>query len=166
MQSEDDFPQWYQVHHPRLVTSLTAMAGNVDWARDATDEAFARALERWSSVRDMASPAAWTYRVALNALRRRQRRAAMERRLLGRTSTPTTPPPDPANRALWDAVAGLPDRQKTAVALRYIADLPEAAVASVMGVAPGTVSATLHAARRRLADELRADFEPAGDRHV
>ena len=55
---------------------------------------------------------------------------------------------------LWDAVRALPVRQRTAVALRYVCDLPQDEIASIMHVAVGTVSATLTAARRRLAAEL------------
>ena len=48
----------------------------------------------------------------------------------------------------------LTDRQRTAVALRYVLDLPEADVARIMGIARGTASATLATARRRLAAAL------------
>lgn len=48
----------------------------------------------------------------------------------------------------------LPARERTAVALRHVADLPTASVAAVMGVAPGTVAATLHAARAKLRHAL------------
>ena len=41
-----------------------------------------------------------------------------------------------------------------AIALRYVCDLPQEEIAAVMNVAVGTVSATLTAARRRLATEL------------
>jgi RNA polymerase sigma factor (sigma-70 family) len=57
------------------------------------------------------------------------------------------------------AVQRLPARPRTAVVLRYVADLTEAEVAEAMGVAPGTVAATLSNARRRLA-VLLADYSP------
>ena len=50
---------------------------------------------------------------------------------------------------------GSPERQRTAVVLRYYADLPLADVAEVMGVAVGTVKSTLHAALA----SLRIDLE-------
>lgn len=97
----------------------------------------------------MDSPAAWTYRVAVNLLRRSLRRAAVEQRLWSRAVEPGRPPAvDPE---LWAAVRTLPVRQRTAIALRYVCDLPQADIAVVMHVAPGPVSATLTAARRRLA---------------
>ena len=57
------------------------------------------------------------------------------------------------------AVQRLPARARTAVVLRYVADLTEAEVAEAMGVAPATVAATLSNARRRLA-VLLADYSP------
>lgn len=50
--------------------------------REATDEAFARAYIDWGRVRQMEARNGWTYQVALNVLRRRARRARMERVLL------------------------------------------------------------------------------------
>jgi RNA polymerase sigma-70 factor (ECF subfamily) len=58
---------------------------------------------------------------------------------------------------VWDAVRGLPPQQRTAIALRYLLDLSQAEIATAMGIAPGTVSATLHAARRRLEPLLHAN---------
>ena len=144
-----DFEDWYRTEHPRVLASLTLVAGDVEVARDATDEAFARALDKWDRVSTMARAGGWTYRVALNLVRRRMRRAALERRLLARHADPLALP-EPAME-LWHLVRALPDRQRRAVVLRYVADLPEAEIAEAMGVARGTVAATLAAARSRLA---------------
>lgn len=57
--------------------------------------------------------------------------------------------PEPAVE-LWREVSRLPPRQKTAVILRYIGGLTEAQVAHVMGVAAGTVAASLSTARSAL----------------
>jgi RNA polymerase sigma-70 factor (ECF subfamily) len=131
---------------------MALASGDLDLARDATDEAFARALERWDDVGAMASPGGWTYRVAINVARRRQRRAALERRLLARHTTPPAVPE--AARELWDVVRSLPYRQRLVVVLRYVADLPQAEIAVAMGVARGTVASTLAAAHHRLAHLL------------
>ena len=149
----DSFARWYRVEHPRVLGLLTVVAGDAEVAREVTAEAFVRALERWDRVTTMESPAAWTYRVGVNLLRRRLRRAAFERRQLPEELAPV---PSPAiEPELWDAVRALPVRQRTAVALRYVCDLSQEEIAAVMGVAPGTVSATLTVARRRLAAALR-----------
>jgi RNA polymerase sigma factor (sigma-70 family) len=162
MEPDDGFADWYGAQHDGVVRALAAVVGDVDAAREATDEAFVRALERWGQVSGMASPAGWVYRVGLNAAHRRARRAAVERRLLGRQNPREAVWSDPVDAELWAAVRRLPARQRVAVALRYIADLPEPVIAEVLGVASGTVSATLHAARKRLAGELAGEEVEAG----
>ena len=146
------FDGWYRAEHPRVLGLLTVVAGDADVGREVTAEAFTRALERWDRVVEMDSPAAWTYRVGVNLVRRRLRRAAIEGRLYRPEAT--TAPPPAVESDLWDAVRALPARQRTAVALRYVCDLPQAEIAAIMHVAVGTVSATLAAARRRLAADL------------
>ena len=146
-----DFEAWYRHEHPRLVTLLAAATGDAPLARDAADEAVARAFERWERVSRMASPAGWTYRVALNIVRRRARRRALEYRILRRIRPDHVPGP---TGELWMLVAELPPRQRTAVLLRHVGQLTEAEIADVMGVARGTVSSTLRNAYTRLGTEI------------
>lgn len=153
----DGFDDWYRRHHSRLVASLTARSGDPDAAAEAADEAFARALERWAKVSAMASPAGWLHQVGANALRRALRRRAMERRL--HRSDRREIQVDLPHPELWAAVRGLPERQRTAIVLRYLADLPEAEIAAAMGVTRGTVSSTLADARRTL-EALLEDRTP------
>ena len=61
---------------------------------------------------------------------------------------------------LADAVSQLPDRQRQAIAYHYLADLPYAEVAGILG-------GTAEAARRAAADgiaKLRRSFAGAGER--
>lgn len=151
----DDFATWYAEEHPRLLTAMLLVAGDLHVAQEATDEAFVRAFMHWPRVAGMTSPRGWTYRVALNVLRRRGRRAAMERTLLARRLPPSVVPP-PAGEA-WDAVAQLPPRQRTAIVLRFLADFTEEQTGSVMGVSRTTVSRALTDARRTLGRMLADD---------
>jgi RNA polymerase sigma factor (sigma-70 family) len=146
-----DFASWYSAEHPRVLGVLCALSGELDAAREATDEAFVRAFARWSRVRKMASPGGWTYRVALNELRRSLRRRAREGSVSSDrpASVPATDPD------LWDLVRRLPERQRLAVVLRYIADLPEQAIAEVMGVTRSTAASTLTQARQRLGEWMQ-----------
>jgi RNA polymerase sigma-70 factor (ECF subfamily) len=147
------FTEWYQAEYGGLVRTLVVVVGDVDVATEAVSEAFVRALQRWTRVSQMESPTAWTYTVAFNVARRTLRRARLESVVL-RRHTPAPPPVREDALEVWDAVQRLPLRQRTAVALYYLSDLPQKDVAIAMGVAEGTVAATLHEARRRLATTL------------
>jgi RNA polymerase sigma factor (sigma-70 family) len=156
-----EFDRWYLVEHARVLTALTVVSGDPHLARDAVDEAFARAFERWSRVGGMDSPAGWTYRTALNVLRRRVRRADVEARLRFQSRPdPGAAPPSDWSSEVWEALRLLPLRERTAVALRYVADLSTAQIADAMRIAPGTVGSTLHSARQRMAATL-GDLEGA-----
>jgi RNA polymerase sigma factor (sigma-70 family) len=69
---------------------------------------------------------------------------------------PGTEPPAAADGALRRQLAALPERQRTALFLRYYADLSYREIGEVMGLRTGTVSATLAAAHRA----VRLRLEP------
>jgi RNA polymerase sigma-70 factor, ECF subfamily len=148
-----DFTTLYETERDGMARSLLVIGGDAEAARDAVAEAFSRAYERWPRVAAMDSPGGWVYRVALNDLRRRMRRRALESRLLGRERPRPIPPPD-IDPELWDAVGALPGRQREAIVLRYVGDLTERDVAGVLGISEGAASAALVAARRRLAEQV------------
>jgi RNA polymerase sigma-70 factor (ECF subfamily) len=158
-----DFEVWYMREHPRLVAALLLVTGDVDLAREAVDEACSRALARWERVADMDSPGGYVYRIALHEAWRRRRRARIERGLWARSRIESVVPA-PTGEA-WDLVRGLAPRQRTAVVLRYVADLTEAEIAHVMGVSRSTVSSTLIDARRLIAERLEAESEQVEDHH-
>lgn len=151
----ETFETWYLRTHPSVVSSLTLVSGDAHLAADATDEAFARALERWPRLQAMASPSGWLYRVALNELRRRATRNRREREVHGSIADRACPPDWSVE--IWDAIEALPVRERTAVVLRYVADLTTDEIAEAMRIRPGTVGSTLHAARARLGASLGED---------
>jgi len=144
----EGFEAWYRGSAPRLVAALAVVAGDADVGREAAAEACTRALERWARVGAMDSPEAWAHTVGVNLIRRRWRRAAVERRLAATPGSAGAPPS--LTPELWQAVRTLPLRQRQAIALRYVLDLSQRQVADAMGIAPGTAAATLTTARRHL----------------
>ncbi|RHA38434.1 RNA polymerase sigma factor [Cellulomonas rhizosphaerae] len=157
-----EFEGWYRREFPRVRQAMTMATGDAGLGEEAAAEAFALALVHWGRVSGMDSPGGWVYATALNQVRRSWRRTALEQRHQARTRQAPVPPPEPPDTALWRAVAQLSPRARTAIALRYVADLPEAEVAAAMNVSRGTVATTLSRARKHLA----ALLEPAmnGDR--
>jgi RNA polymerase sigma-70 factor (ECF subfamily) len=152
---QEGFEQWYVRVWPRLVRFVRAQAGgDTAEATEVAAEAMARAYERWDSgtVHD---PTPWVYTVGLNLLRRRARRRVLERHVLRRLhSRPSDGEPWTPDVDLVAAVAELPPRQRTAIYLRYVADLTQADVARVLEIAPGSAASLLNAARTKLEHRL------------
>jgi RNA polymerase sigma-70 factor (ECF subfamily) len=132
-----------------------AQTGDLDSARDAVQEGFARAIRRRASFRSTGSIEAWLARCVINAAHDARRRSGH--------STPAVQVPDVANAfdsgadslVVREAVTQLPRQQRDALFLRYYLEFDYAAIAEVLGVAVGTVSATLHAARTSLRQALQ-----------
>jgi RNA polymerase sigma factor (sigma-70 family) len=144
-----DFEPWYGTERPRVVGAMYVRCRDRELASEIADEAFVRALVRWPDVAAMQSPGGWVHKVAVNILRRIMRRRAMEARYLQIHCAVDSCFNE--GQDVWDAVRLLAPRQRTAVVLRFVTDLPEADIATAMGVTRGTVSSTLAVARARLA---------------
>jgi RNA polymerase sigma-70 factor (ECF subfamily) len=126
-------------------------------AEDVVQEAFARAFTRWSSVSAMERPVAWVYVVAMNQARRDLRREQRRARPAVAVAPPDMAGGVATSVSLTTALASLSPRQRTAVVLRFLADLSMGQVAEAMGCAEGTVKSTIHAALGRLRIEMEED---------
>lgn len=146
--SSDGFEIWYAAEHDRIIAALVLTTGDLDLATDGVDEAFSRALEHWSKVSVMESPTGWVYRVALNRARRVARRRNAERAILRRIPPQSTMPA--RVESLWSLVGELSQRQRQVVILRHVIELKENEIAQALGISRGTVSSTLHDARKKL----------------
>ena len=149
-----EFEAWYRLEHPRIVASLALTSRDRDLALEVAAEAFVRAFERWDRVRTMERRGGWLHRTALNLLKRRLRRRRQEGVLLSSTIVPVGVGPIETDIDLWRAVEALPHRTRTAIALRYVADLREPEIAKAMGVSRGTVATLLSRGRVALGDDL------------
>jgi RNA polymerase sigma-70 factor, ECF subfamily len=159
-----EFDEFYESHFDRVARALTLAGGDRELAHDAAQEAFARALRQWRKVREMARPDGWVYVVGMNQMRDHWRRTERRR---GRASQPEFVADNTSavvtRVSVRDAIETLPPRQREAVVLRYLADLPLTDVADAMGCAVGTVKATLHqamASMRIELDDTEDDDEP------
>lgn len=164
----DDFADFYRSHVQQVQNVLALSGASPQDAADATADAFIRAWERWNRVGSMDHPSAWVAKTAINANRRRHRRRGREVLV---ESERLEPPPrsDPVpDTDLAAAIRTLSMRQRQVLLLRYGMDLPEAECADVLGIQPGTASATLTQARRRLAELMgpqsqgKSEHEPRG----
>jgi RNA polymerase sigma factor (sigma-70 family) len=127
-----------------------AVAG-VDDADDAWSETFLAALRAYPDLPEDANVSAWlvtiAHRKSIDLIRRRQRRAVPVAALPERPSP--TGVPGSTERDVWDAVKALPAKQRQTVAYHYLAGLPYAEIADIIG-------GTAEAARRAAADGIKA----------
>jgi DNA-directed RNA polymerase specialized sigma24 family protein len=156
--------------HWRDVARLSrALAGPLD-GDDVAQQAWVQALAAYPRLTSTRNLRGWlltiTARCATDVHRTRARRpvpvggaAEVDGAAAGaggggthRASTDGSvggPAADGPDADLWDAVRDLPERQRTALALRYVADLDHAAVAAALGTTPA-------ATRRLVSDALAA----------
>jgi len=154
-----DFDAWYRTEYPRVVNALALLTGDRQVSVDAASEAFVRALAKWDRVSKMERPGGWLYKVALNDARKKMRRVARDRSVATELDwAPTVSMPVEPDHQLWNAVAQLPDRTRSVVVLRYVADLTEPAIATALGVTRGTVATTLRRAHNTLATQLGPNY--------
>ena len=142
----DELESLYRERLADFTRAATALAGDAESGRDAVQEAFAKALRKRRRFRGDGNLEAWVWRIVVNAARdagrRRRRKLAVPPRLETRADELGLP------------LQLLTERQREVVFLHYYADLDYATIAHALGISPGTVGATLSAARETLRGAL------------
>lgn len=157
---EETFESLFRRYYPRLVQALCMITLDRETAADAAQEAFLQLHLDWDRVSHYENPVGWIYRVALNRSRDYGRRS---RRLfeLGQNQPWTTT--DDAGiiwepeRGFFEALKRLPQRQRQAAALHYVAGLSQEETADVMGLSEGAVKSHLFRARETLRRNLEVE---------
>jgi RNA polymerase sigma-70 factor, ECF subfamily len=138
------------------------LLGERDAATDAAQEAFVRAFSAIASYDPTQRFEVWVLRIARNhcydLLRKRQPTAGEEEAALAEDSTPTAL--DRLESAemtyrLEGALEKLPASDREVLALYYVQHRKTREIASLIGVAPGTVMARLFRAREKLKLQLQ-----------
>jgi RNA polymerase sigma-70 factor (ECF subfamily) len=152
--SLDELEALYRSRFDVFARVAASVTSDSERARDVVQEAFATALRKRRSFRGDGPLEAWVWRIVLNTARLDVRRnvPAVDFDEAAANGQPER------HAELRVALARLPERQRTAVFLRYYADLDYAAIGEALGVRSGTVAATLnaaHVALRSLMEEVR-----------
>ncbi|WP_170758918.1 RNA polymerase sigma factor [Ruegeria lacuscaerulensis] len=142
---------------PRSFSVALRMLGNRAEAEDVTQEAMMRLWQmapNW--VSGQAKVSTWLYRVTLNLCVDMQRKKKPDR--LADVPEPEDNEPSVAERlqdaarkdALQAALSQLPERQRQAVVLRHIEELPNPEIAGIMGVSTEAVESLTARGKRAL----------------
>jgi RNA polymerase sigma-70 factor (ECF subfamily) len=145
-----DIEAIYREHYSRFLRFAVANLGDVEPGRDAGHEAFVRAIRSLSDFRGEGRPESWLWRILVNVCTAEKRRRVVpidDARLATNVDDPEWP-------EIRAAIASLPERQRTILFLRHYADLDYDQIGAVLGIARGTVAATLNTAHTRLRSVL------------
>lgn len=151
----------YRSHRMGMVRLAILLVDDLQSAEDVVQEAFAGLYKNWSSLRDRRAAIGYLRMAVVNGARSMLRRRRTARAYV---------PPDAGtarsaeslammsaeHRAVVAALAGLPDRQREVLVLRYYGGLSEAEIAEATGLARGTVKSTASRAIAKLTEAMAA----------
>ena len=156
------FQRFLDTHREAVWRFLVSSVGRVD-AEDCFQETFIAALRAYPRLRADSNLRAWVltiaHRKALDVHRRHVRGALPVAEIAAvvdggaragngmrtrRRSNPGAEEPKARDEALWEAVHELPARQRSAILLRYVADLPHRDIASTIGCSEEAARRSLH----------------------
>lgn len=152
----DGFEAFYRAHVDRVYRALAVTLRRDDLAREAVDEAMARAYARWHVVGTLDNPAGWVFRVALNWATSWWRKLRRERPPVTEEHHPAAPQPDTVLVA-QAALALLPTPQRAVVTCRILLDLSTAETAEALGLNEGTVKSRLSRGLAALRTQLSTE---------
>ena len=151
MKDEEAFLQRAMERHgPAVYRLALCRLQSVPDAEDVYQDVFLRLLGEKGRQWDEDHLKAWLLRTAMNRCAD-LRRFRLRRPVLSLEEIPDMPSvPSPEQEALWDAVARLPEKLRTAVHLHYGEGYRTEEIAAMLGVPAATVRTRLLRGRKKL----------------
>jgi RNA polymerase sigma factor (sigma-70 family) len=145
----DELVALYREQYVGYVQLAYLLVGSATLADEIVQDAFLVARTRWTDIRT--SPGGYLRQVVVNGARGRLRRGRLED-----AYRPDPPPPEATADLidLRDALRRLPLPQRTAIVLRFWAQLPDEESAAALGCRVGTVRSHISRGIARLRREL------------
>ena len=147
----------YVAYAPDGIRLAFLLTGDRALAEDLVQDAFVRLVGRLRNLRD--PNAFWTYlrRTIVNLATSHFRHRKVERAYLDRLAaapSAVTNDNDELDESMHRVLLGLPQRQRTAIVLRFYEDLSDVQTAAVLGCSPGTVRSLVSRGMKTLREEL------------
>jgi RNA polymerase sigma-70 factor (ECF subfamily) len=159
MPARPEFEDLYQEFLPRIYGFVLAQLRNSAEAEDVTAQVFVKAYAAYDRFEPRAAtPAAWLFRIARNALYDHHRRGGVRERAEREAQRAEPEGSDPAALAedrilfgeLLEAVRALPDRQREVIALRHRSDLGFKEIGELMECSEDAAKMLYHRALKAL----------------
>lgn len=139
----------YSAHAQRVGRLAYFLVGDRELAQDLVQEAFLKVFARWGNLREAHSFAAYLNRTVVNLSHKTHRRRGVERRYLERQPGVEAVAPQrdfETADELWRQLQLLPQRQRTALVLRYYEDLTDQQAAEAMGCSETAIASLVQRA--------------------
>jgi RNA polymerase sigma factor (sigma-70 family) len=157
--TDDELPPFERVIelHGRALLRFCAAKAGPERADDCFQETMLAALRAYGELRDAAALRAWLFSIAA-------RKAVDAHRARARAPEPSADleavagaeEQAPRDEALWARVHRLPEKQRVAVGLRYLADLSHREIGEIMETSEAAARRNVYEGLRRLREELAA----------
>jgi len=158
-----------------IVTFCSAFLRDRGYGEDTAQETFLRVYRHAARYRPETRFTTWLYKIALNLCINEQKKRKIRRtrsldepagsnpdgtKIVERVAGPTPAPLTEAerhefNRILWEAIAALPDEQRTTLVLLEVHGLSYREIAEVLDVSVSAVKMRVKRARESMQDCLR-----------
>lgn len=152
-QARAEFAAYVAARSGALLRTAYLLVGNRHDAEDLLQQALAKTYLAWERIEKREAADAYVRRVMVNTRTSWWRKRRVDEYptalLPERTGRDETAGVD-LHDALWRSLAKLPRRQRAVLVLRYYEDLPEAEVARILEISPGTVKSTTSKALGKL----------------
>lgn len=129
-----------------MVQLAYLITGSYAVAEEVVQEAMATVFDRWSSIE---SPGGYLRTTVVRSAARHKRRRRREHQFVASLPAPVIQLPE--HDDLWDHLADLKSRQRSALVLRFYADLSMDDIATTLGCRPATARSLV----RRGLEQLR-----------
>jgi RNA polymerase sigma-70 factor, ECF subfamily len=151
----EEIERVYRTRYRDFARMAQAVVGDPEAAKDVVHDAFVSIVQSRSSFSGQGSLEGWIWRAVVNKARdhlRRTRPGPLDDNL----AAPVADSVDLDRAAVRAAVSRLPERQRHVLFLHYFGDLDYRTIAEALAIQPGTVAATLNAARTALRSRVDA----------
>lgn len=137
------FEEWLGTRGDALLRFALMVTADPGHAEDIVQTVLARIYPRWDHVFAMAAPEAYIKSAVVNEhlkwWRRRSSREIPVADPAGTGHHPDIAGQQASRDAAWELLGRLPRRQRAVLALRYYEDMPDEAIAAVLGTTTSTV---------------------------
>lgn len=172
--NERAFKQLVEGYQARVYNSCIGILQSAEDAEDITQEVFVEVFRSISNFKEEAKLSTWIYRIAvtksLDHLRgkKRKKRFGFVKSLFGDDNEPRVDIPDFVHpgvklenqekaKYLFQAIAQLPENQKTAFTLHKIEELSHQEISEIMKISVGSVESLMFRAKQNL-QKILADI--------